>query len=70
MTNWRSAGRKAKNYLRSSWFPEGLKSIRSSANDLSPSRRHVVIHAFNNLLASKVNMINHYLADINLSWIN
>ncbi|KAK7080904.1 hypothetical protein SK128_017533 [Halocaridina rubra] len=60
ITRWRATARAGRTQLRSSWFSQSVSAIREAAltTNLSPSRRHAVMHAFNNLLASKVNYNN------------
>lgn len=63
ITRWRAAARAGRAHLRSTWFPTSLAAIREAtlATNLSPARRLTVIHAFNNLLASKVLLTEHIL---------
>lgn len=60
ITRWRAAARAGRTQLRNTWFPTSLSAIREAAlaTNLSPSRRHTVMHAFNNLLASKVSILS------------
>nr|XP_053649653.1 uncharacterized protein LOC128700456 [Cherax quadricarinatus] len=71
ITRWRAAARTGRAQLRSTWFPTSLSAIREAAlaTNLSPSRRHTVMHAFNNLLASKLQEVLIRSVENVLKWL-
>ncbi|XP_050730386.1 dynein axonemal heavy chain 7-like [Eriocheir sinensis] len=71
ITRWRAAARAGRAHLRSTWFPTSLAAIREAtlATNLSPARRLTVIHAFNNLLASKLQEVLIRSVEGVLAWL-
>nr|XP_045615668.1 dynein axonemal heavy chain 7-like isoform X1 [Procambarus clarkii] len=71
ITRWRAAARAGRTQLRNTWFPTSLSAIREAAlaTNLSPSRRHTVMHAFNNLLASKLQEVLIRSVENVLRWL-
>ncbi|XP_068243599.1 uncharacterized protein [Palaemon carinicauda] len=71
ITRWRAASRAGRTHLRSSWFSNSVSAIREAAiaTNLSPSRRHAVMHAFNNLLASKLQEVLIRSVESVLKWL-
>ncbi|XP_064087240.1 dynein axonemal heavy chain 3-like [Macrobrachium nipponense] len=71
ITRWRAASRAGRTHLRSSWFSDSVSAIREAAiaTNLSPSRRHAVMHAFNNLLASKLQEVLIRSVESVLKWL-
>jgi len=61
VTQWRASATRGAMHLKTKWFPQAVNDIRAAAmkENLTLARRHAVIHAFNNLTASKVKFFMH-----------
>ncbi|KAF2362404.1 Dynein heavy chain domain-2 [Trinorchestia longiramus] len=68
---WLQAGRDGGEELRTCWLPDAVRAIKTAATkeNLSVPRRHALMYAFNNLVASKLQQVLGRSVEGVLSWL-